>query len=95
MKTYLTNHSPLSASLFLQFSSDSISYPSNRSITIPAHQTFLISFFFKSFRVNPDYKKQITIVNLNNRSNELVLRVKANVVDAHGVYFHSLFYKVP
>lgn len=46
-------------------------------------------------RLNPDYRKQITIVNEKNADNELLVGVRANNIDRHGVTFHYSLYHVP
>ena len=43
---------------------------------------------------NPEYRKQITVVNLYNRENDQVFNVCANNIDKNRVTFHSLFYRI-
>ncbi|KAJ3219397.1 hypothetical protein HK099_004728, partial [Clydaea vesicula] len=45
-------------------------------------------------KVNPDYRKQITVVNLLNRDNDQEISIRATNIDKHRVTFHSLFYRI-
>jgi hypothetical protein len=45
-------------------------------------------------KVNPSYKRQITLVNYLNRDNDQIIEVSSKNVDKHRVTFHSLFYRI-
>ena len=45
-------------------------------------------------RVNPYYRKEVTITNVNNPHDEHVIEFVANNVDRHNISFHSLFYSL-
>ncbi|KAI8988024.1 hypothetical protein BDF20DRAFT_998552 [Mycotypha africana] len=45
-------------------------------------------------KVNPDYRKQITLVNYLNRDNDQIIEVHSTNIDKNRVTFHSLFYRI-
>ena len=49
---------------------------------------------FSPHTINPDFRRQITISNLCNAQNDLMLSVQANITDQYRVTFHSLFYSM-
>ncbi|KAL1530705.1 hypothetical protein AB1Y20_001604 [Prymnesium parvum] len=63
-------------------------------IVVPPRQTHDIKFDFVPRRVNPAYRKQVTITNLMNASDEHLIEFVASNVDRHNISFHSLFYKL-
>lgn len=45
-------------------------------------------------KVNPEYRKQITLVNFLNRDNDQIIEVRSTNIDKNRVTFHSLFYRI-
>lgn len=45
-------------------------------------------------KVNPEYRKQITLVNYLNRDNDQIIGVRSTNIDKNRVTFHSLFYRI-
>ncbi|KAI8137679.1 hypothetical protein BJV82DRAFT_674482 [Fennellomyces sp. T-0311] len=45
-------------------------------------------------KVNPEYRKQITLVNYLNRDNDQIVEVQSTNIDKNRVTFHSLFYRI-
>ncbi|TPX41332.1 hypothetical protein SeLEV6574_g06148 [Synchytrium endobioticum] len=63
-------------------------------IVIPPKQSVEVKIDIYPRKVNPDYSKQITIVNLTNRDNDQTVQVRSNNIDKNRVTFHSLFYRI-
>ncbi|KAJ3076202.1 hypothetical protein HDU98_005086 [Podochytrium sp. JEL0797] len=63
-------------------------------LLIPPKQSIEIKLDIYPRKVNPDYCKQITVVNLNNRENDQIVEVKSTHIDKNRVTFHSLFYRI-
>lgn len=63
-------------------------------IIIPPKQSIEVKLDIYPRKVNPDYRKQITVVNLLNRDNDQLLEVKSCNIDKNRVTFHSLFYRI-
>ncbi|KAL3907212.1 MAG: hypothetical protein SGPRY_010257, partial [Prymnesium sp.] len=72
---------------------DVLSTPETRIDVLP-RQSHDIKFDFVPRRVNPAYRKQVTITNLMNPEDEHLIEFFANNVDRHNISFHSLFYKL-
>ena len=64
------------------------------SLTIAPRSSHELKFHFVPRRVNPEYRKQVTISNLTNPGEQHFLEFIANNVDRHNISFHSLFYKL-
>ncbi|KAG0164422.1 hypothetical protein DFQ28_010304 [Apophysomyces sp. BC1034] len=45
-------------------------------------------------KVNPEYRKQITLVNYLNKDNDQIIEVQSTNIDKNRVTFHSLFYRI-
>lgn len=45
-------------------------------------------------KVNPEYRKQITLVNYLNNDNDQIIEVQSTNIDKNRVTFHSLFYRI-
>ncbi|KAI9245300.1 hypothetical protein BY458DRAFT_560823 [Sporodiniella umbellata] len=45
-------------------------------------------------KVNPDYRKQITLVNYLNKDNDQIIEVHSTNIDKNRVTFHSLYYRI-
>ena len=63
-------------------------------IIIPARQSIEVKLDIYPRKVNPDYRKQITVVNLLNRDNEQIIEVRSCNIDQQRITFHSLFYRI-
>lgn len=61
---------------------------------IPPNQTIEVKVDIYARKVNPDYHKQITVVNLLNRDNDQVVQVLSTNIDEHQLSYHSLFYRL-
>ena len=53
-----------------------------------------LRFEFVPRRVNPHYRKEVTITNLHNPHDEHAITFVANNVDRHNISFHSMFYEL-
>ena len=89
----ITNHSELETRILLRFVSKVLSMYMDE-IAVPARQTVELKMEFFPRRINESYRKQITVMNLLNRSNDQILEVRARNVDLQRVSFHSLFYRI-
>ena len=87
------NLSELPAVVSISFNSKvlSLAVP-QRVVTIAPRQAHELRFDFVPRRVNPAYRKQVTITNLKNEGDEHLVEFVANNVDRHNISFHSLFY---
>ncbi|KAJ3325372.1 hypothetical protein HDV06_004231 [Boothiomyces sp. JEL0866] len=63
-------------------------------IVIPAKQSVEVKIDIYPRKVNPDYKKEITVANLFNPDNDQVVQVHSTNIDQQRVTFHSLFYNI-
>ncbi|KAJ3043675.1 hypothetical protein HDV00_004448 [Rhizophlyctis rosea] len=63
-------------------------------LVIPPKQSLEVKIDIYPRKVNPDYRKQVTIVNLLNRDNDTQVEVRSTNIDQHRVTFHSLFYRI-
>ncbi|KND01233.1 uncharacterized protein SPPG_04324 [Spizellomyces punctatus DAOM BR117] len=89
----ITNCSDLTARVELRFVSKVLN-TFRDEITIPPKQSIEAKIDIYPRKVNPDYRKQITVVNLLNRDNTQSVEVRSTNIDKHRVTFHSLFYRV-
>ena len=89
----MRNLSELPAVVSISFNSKvlSLAVP-QRVVTIAPRQAHELRFDFVPRRVNPAYRKQVTITNLKNEGDEHLVEFVANNVDRHNISFHSLFY---
>ncbi|CAG8447057.1 5601_t:CDS:2 [Ambispora gerdemannii] len=93
MPIVIKNLSELTAHVELQFISKVLSC--NRDeITIPPKQSIKVKLDMYPRKVNIDYRKQITMVNLQNRDNDKIIEVRSANIDKNRVTFHSLFYRI-
>ncbi|ORX81620.1 hypothetical protein K493DRAFT_389168, partial [Basidiobolus meristosporus CBS 931.73] len=88
----IVNLSELPAKVQLRFTSKVLSCLQD-VISIPAKQSVEVKLDIKPRKVNPDYRKQVNVVNLQNRDDDQFVQVKSVHVDQNGVTFHSLFYR--
>ncbi|KAJ3031347.1 hypothetical protein HK097_005468, partial [Rhizophlyctis rosea] len=63
-------------------------------LVIPPKQSLEVKIDIYPRKVNPDYRKQITVANLLNRDNDQQVEVRSTNIDQHRVTFHSLFYRI-
>jgi hypothetical protein len=89
----ITNQSELQAFVMLKFTSKVLNCY-RQKIAIPPKQSMEIKLDIYPRKVNPEYKKQITLINLLNRENDKTIDVKAVNIDKNRVTFHSLFYRL-
>ncbi|KAI9597125.1 hypothetical protein BDF19DRAFT_464050 [Syncephalis fuscata] len=89
----ITNYSELPAQVQIRFASKILTCD-RQQISIPPKQSQEVKFEIYPRKVNPEYRKQIEIVNLNHRQDNQIVEVKSTNVDRKGVSFHSLFYRV-
>lgn len=87
------NHSELTARVDLRFVSKVISMYRDE-IAVPPLQSIELRVDFFPRRVNESYRKQVTVANLLNRSNDQILEVRSSNVDEQRISFHSLFYRI-
>jgi len=87
------NRSELSAKVELRFISKVLNCIRG-PYEIPARQSLEVKIDIYPRKVNPDYRKQITIVNHLNKNNNQNVEVQSTNIDKHGVTFHSLFYRI-
>lgn len=87
------NHSELTARVDLRFVSKVISMYQDE-IAVPPLQSIELRVDFFPRRVNESYRKQVTVANLLNRSNDQILEVRSSNVDEQRISFHSLFYRI-
>ncbi|KAJ3395154.1 hypothetical protein HDU84_002728 [Entophlyctis sp. JEL0112] len=63
-------------------------------VLIPPKQSVEVKIDIYPRKVNPDYCKEVTVVNLYNSENNQVVKVKSTHIDKNRVTFHSLFYRI-
>ncbi|TPX32047.1 nucleoside-diphosphate kinase [Synchytrium microbalum] len=89
----ITNVADLNARIELRFISKVLNTYRDE-LVIPPRQSVEVKVDIYPRKVNPDYSKQITVVNLTNRDNDQVVEVRSNNIDKNRVTFHSLFYRI-
>ncbi|KAL5032177.1 hypothetical protein BDV3_000767 [Batrachochytrium dendrobatidis] len=89
----ITNCSELPARVELRFVSKVLN-SFRGEMTIHARQHIEVKIDIYPRKINPDYCKQITVVNLLNRENDHIVDVRSTNIDKHRVTFHSLFYHI-
>ncbi|KAG0344399.1 hypothetical protein BG004_004500 [Podila humilis] len=90
----LVNQSELPAIVQLDFQSKVLNCTPSGAITIPSKSSTELKLEIYPRKVNPDYRKQLTLFNLTNRSNDQIIEVRSTNIDKNRVTFHSLFYRV-
>ncbi|KAE8225877.1 hypothetical protein CF319_g1450 [Tilletia indica] len=63
-------------------------------VPVSPQRPYELELQFYPRRVNNKYRKQITIANLFNRSNDQIVEVRAQNVDSEGISLHSMFYSI-
>eukprot|EP00741_Cyanophora_paradoxa_P003140 tig00000670_g3049.t1 len=92
-KLQVQNLSDLPTSIAVRYDSKVVSV-TPLELAIGPRQLGELDVAFCPLRVNPNYRKQIKVVNQRNRREHHIVEVAANNMDAHRVTFHSLFYKL-
>eukprot|EP00181_Compsopogon_caeruleus_P000060 CAMPEP_0184684024 /NCGR_PEP_ID=MMETSP0312-20130426/13513_1 /TAXON_ID=31354 /ORGANISM="Compsopogon coeruleus, Strain SAG 36.94" /LENGTH=1453 /DNA_ID=CAMNT_0027136811 /DNA_START=123 /DNA_END=4484 /DNA_ORIENTATION=+ len=87
------NISDLPAHIRLEYVSKCVTIQP-REFTIGNRKACEVSVLYVPRKVNPNYSKQINVINTRNRSNDAVVVLRANVVDLNRVTAHSLYYQV-
>ncbi|EFC38478.1 predicted protein [Naegleria gruberi] len=87
------NRSDLATRISVQFTSKVITCKTKSAIISP-HKFIRITFRLSPRRVNPNYRKQITIVNESNKLNEQIIEVESNNIDRNMLNFHCKYYDV-
>ena len=75
----VTNICELPVDITVQYESQSIRFR-KKVFHIPARQTIDLMFDFMPHKINPDYRKQVTFVNVKNPENYHFVLLKANIV---------------
>ncbi|KAI8917062.1 hypothetical protein DFJ77DRAFT_331406 [Powellomyces hirtus] len=89
----ITNCSDLPARVELRFVSKVLNTYRDE-IHIPPKQSIEAKVDIYPRKVNPEYRKQVTVVNLLNRDNAQTVEVRSTNIDKNRVTFHSLFYRI-
>ncbi|PKC72861.1 hypothetical protein RhiirA1_411279 [Rhizophagus irregularis] len=89
----IINLSELAARVELQFVSKVLNCTRDE-IVIPPKLSTEVKLDMYPRKVNVDYRKQITVINLQNRDNDQILEVRSTNIDKKRVTFHSLFYRI-
>ena len=92
----MTNHSDTPTDCSVKFSShfETVTISPSRCSLSP-RSSALIHIQVQPKQLNPNYHKLVTIVNENNPNNTLSLLIRsANILDTHGVRFHSQYYEI-
>jgi hypothetical protein len=89
----IKNCSDLPALVELRYVSKVLSSPRGE-LMILAKQTLEVKIDIYPRKVNPDYRKEITVANLLNSDNDQMVKVYSTNIDKQKVTLHSLFYHV-
>ncbi|KAK0555729.1 hypothetical protein OC846_001600 [Tilletia horrida] len=89
----VTNRSALTTRIDTRVVSKVISMFADEVLVTP-QRPYELELQFYPRRVNDKYRKQITIANLSNRSNDQIVEVRAQNVDSEGISLHSMFYSI-
>ncbi|KAI9354206.1 hypothetical protein BD770DRAFT_429018 [Pilaira anomala] len=87
------NRSDIMARVELQFCSKVLNCLRGE-ITIQPRSYVELKLDLYPRKVNPDYRKQITLVNFLNKDNDQIIEVHSTNIDKNRVTFHSLFYRI-
>jgi len=90
----LMNLSEIPATVSLDFQSKVLNCSPSGAITLPPKSGTELKLDIYPRKVNPDYRKQLTLYNLTNRANDQIIEVRSTNIDKNRVTFHSLFYRV-
>ncbi|KAG0296881.1 hypothetical protein BGZ96_008236 [Linnemannia gamsii] len=90
----LMNQSEIPAVVQLDFQSKVLNCSPSGAITLPSKSSTELKLDIYPRKVNPDYRKQLTLFNFTNRANDQIIEVRSTNIDKNRVTFHSLFYRV-
>lgn len=90
----LMNQSEIPAIVQLDFQSKVLNCSPSGAITLPPKSSTELKLDIYPRKVNPDYRKQLTLFNFTNRANDQIIEVRSTNIDKNRVTFHSLFYRV-
>ncbi|CAO3635246.1 unnamed protein product [Mucor fragilis] len=93
LPVHIFNRSDILARVELQFSSKVLNCLRGE-ITIQPKSYVELKLDLYPRKVNPDYRKQITLVNFLNKDNDQIIEVHSTNIDKNRVTFHSLFYRI-
>ncbi|RUS31123.1 hypothetical protein BC938DRAFT_478418 [Jimgerdemannia flammicorona] len=93
MLIHIANRSELTARVELQFTSKVLNCHRSEIVISPKQST-AVKLDMYPRKVNPEYRKQITVVNMQNRDNDQIIEVRSTNIDKNRVTFHSLFYRI-
>ncbi|KAL7750535.1 hypothetical protein RI367_003871 [Sorochytrium milnesiophthora] len=89
----ISNRSELAARVQLLYDSKVLNC-TREEIVIPPKQSVEVKIDIYPRKINPDYRKSITVVNWLNRDNDQTVEVRSTNIDKHRITFHSLFYRI-
>ncbi|KAI9908764.1 hypothetical protein PsorP6_004051 [Peronosclerospora sorghi] len=90
----LTNHSELPTVVKPLVTSKVISTVPNDDMMLGPKQSTELKIEIIPRKINPNYSRLISIINMRNKSNVPQICVRSSNMDAHHVIYHSLFYKL-
>ncbi|KAF9920409.1 hypothetical protein FBU30_009776 [Linnemannia zychae] len=90
----LMNQSEIPAVVQLDFQSKVLNCSPSGAITLAPKSSTELKLDIYPRKVNPDYRKQLTLFNFTNRANDQIIEVRSTNIDKNRVTFHSLFYRV-
>ncbi|KAF9158461.1 hypothetical protein DFQ26_007629, partial [Actinomortierella ambigua] len=90
----LINFSEIPATVKLNFQSKVLNCSPPGPITIGPKGSTELKLDIYPRKVNPEYRKQLTLNNLTNPANDQIIEVRSTNIDKNRVTFHSLFYRV-
>jgi len=93
MPLKISNISDLAARVEIRYISKVLNIHKGE-LFIPPNQSIEVKVDIYARKVNPDYHKQITVVNILNRDNDQVVQVHSTNIDEHQLSYHSLFYRL-
>ncbi|OQR83750.1 hypothetical protein ACHHYP_14319 [Achlya hypogyna] len=90
----LTNHSELPTVVKPSVVSKVVSTVPNDEMQLGPKQSVEMKIEIIPRKVNANYTRVISVVNLKNKLNQAQVCVRSSNMDAHHVIYHSLFYKL-
>ncbi|KAJ3364071.1 hypothetical protein HDU91_002756, partial [Kappamyces sp. JEL0680] len=90
---FIKNCSDLPAIVELRYISKVLS-SIRGELVIPSMQSLEVKIDIYPRKVNPDYRKEITVANLLNPENDQIIDIRSTNIDQQRITFHSLFYHI-
>lgn len=90
---YIKNCSEMPAIIELRYISKVLS-SIRGELVIPANRSLEVKLDIYPRKVNPDYRKEITVANILNPDDDKVIKVYSTNIDKQRVTLHSLFYRI-